>query len=264
MIFILGPATRPGEFKKGKVMFTQKRIARLGTLLLVVLLGGLLLHTPTGVTSVQAQAPTDQPRTISVTGVGQVETVPDTAVFTVGVQNQAKSASKALTDNSTQMQAVINALKAAGVQASDIQTQTVNLQPQYNQQNNANNQLTGYVATNTVSVRVSNLSNLGELLDAAVKAGGNTIQNIQFEVSSPTQLVDQARQAAFNDAKQKATQLAQLAGATLGPVYTINENSQAPRPIFSPSVSSAERAAVPIQPGTQNVEVDLNITWTLQ
>ncbi len=245
-------------------MITLKRSLLSFTLVLAFLAGGLLLQSQSNIPAVQAQSPTTQPRTISVSGVGKVATVPDTASFTIGVQTQAKTASNALTQNSTQMQGVIDALKNAGVQAADIQTQTVNLQPQYNQQSNAaTNQLTGYIATNTVSVTVRNLNNLGELLDAAVTAGGNTIQNIQFEVSNPSQLVDQARQAAFTDAKQKATQLAQLAGATLGQVYTINETSQAPQPLYSPSVS-AERAAVPIQPGTQNVEVDLNITWYLQ
>ncbi len=246
-------------------MFTRKHAVWTALILIALLVAAFGLPSQANVPTVQAQAATDQPRTVSVTGVGQVQTKPDNATFTVGVQTQAKQASKALTQNSTQMQAVITALKNAGIPDANIQTQTVSLQPQYNQPNNAaNNQLTGYIATNTVQVQVTNLDNLGELLDAAVQAGGNTIQNIQFEVSNPTELLTQARQAAFNDAKQKATQLAQLSGATLGPVSTINETSQSPQPFFSPSVSADRAAAVPIQAGTQNVEVDLNITWTLQ
>ncbi len=244
-------------------MFARKYAGWFTTVLIALFVGAFALQPQSNIPSVQAQAATEPPRTISVTGVGQVQTKPDTAVFTVGVQTQAKKAGKALTDNSTNMQAVVAALKDAGVPADNIQTQTVSLQPQYNQQNN-NNQLTGYIATNTVQVRVSNLDNLGSLLDTAVQAGGNTIQNIQFEVSNPAATLDQARQAAFNDAKNKATQLAQLAGATLGQVYTINETSQSPQPFYSPSIAADRAAAVPISPGTQNVEVDLNITWNIQ
>ncbi len=247
-------------------MFAKKRSLLLSTFIIVMLIGVLMLQSNTPVAHAQVQTPTQQPRTISVTGIGQVETQPDIAVIVIGVQNQAKTASKALTQNSTQMQAVINAIKLAGVQPADIQTQTVSLQPQYNnQQNNtATNQLTGYIANNTVNVKVRNLNDLGSLLDAAVQAGGNNIQNIQFQVSNPAQQLDQARQAAFNDAKQKATQLAQLAGATLGPVSTISEtSSQPPQPLASRSFAAAA-GAVPIQPGTQNVEVDLSVTWLLQ
>jgi uncharacterized protein len=166
------------------------------------------------------------------------------------------------------MQGVINAVKQAGVKSDDIQTQTVNLQPQYNNQPNSaagTNQLTGYLATNTVVVTVRNLDSLGALLDSAVQAGGNNIQSVSFQVSNPAQQLDQAREAAFNDAKHKATQLAQLAGATLGPVYSISEtSSQPPQPLAARSFSAESGAAVPVQPGTQNVEVDLNVVWLLE
>lgn len=246
-------------------MNRSKRNLIFSLILLVALAAGLLFKESA---SVQAQTPTTQPRTVSVIGIGQVNSQPDNAVIVLGVQTQAETASQALTRNSAQMQVLIRSLRQGGVQSADVQTQTIQLQPQYQQPASSSGdqtgQLIGYIATNTVEVRVRDLDKLGSLLDAAVQAGGNTIQNIRFEVSDPAKQLDQAREAAMKDAKDKAEKLAALANAKLGPVYTISEYSQTPLPFFSPSVAAAEQAAVPVQPGTQTVEVEVNVSWYLE
>lgn len=214
-----------------------------------------------------AQAAGEPQRTVSVSGSGQVQAQPDQATIRLGVQTDSDSAAQALTENSTKMQALLDSLKNAGVAADDIQTQAVQLQPQYNQPpgpQQTNQAPTGYRATNLVEVKVNNLDNLGQLLDAAVKAGGNTIQGISFDVSDPSALLDQAREAAMQDAKHKAEQLASLAGAQLGPVFNINENSSTPRPLMQAGIARADVAAVPIEPGTQSLEVNVQVTWLLQ
>jgi uncharacterized protein YggE len=240
------------------------------TVLAAVLVSVLLLQP--GYDTVSAQAETgsiQSQRTLNVSGSGQVSARPDTAIVTLGVQTEAEQANVALSENSQQMQAVIDALKKAGVAAEDIQTQVINLQPRYEQPPApgpstlpGTPKLVGYVATNTVEVTVRQLGTLGELLDAAVQAGGNQIEGISFEVSNPATLLDQARAAAWQDAQHKAEQLAGLAGAKLGEVLSITESSQTPRPVLQ-AVQAAPAAAVPVEPGTQTIEVDVQVTWSL-
>jgi uncharacterized protein YggE len=208
-------------------------------------------------------------RTISVTGSGQVDVQPDQALVTVGVQTQAKEAAAAISQNNQGMQQVIDALEQAGVAAEDIQTRVLELQPQFTSPSpnepapQGPPQIVGYMAVNTVDVRVRDLQRMGDLIDAAVQAGANQIQNIRFVVSQPQQVTDQAREAAWNDALHKAEQLASLAGTQLGQVQTIQETS-APSPVFQEVLGKGGGvAAVPIQPGTQTVQVTLQVTWLL-
>ena len=206
-------------------------------------------------------------RTLSVSGTGTASGQPDVAVVTLGVETEAEEAAAALSQNNEQMQALIDALTEAGIAEENIRTQVVRLQPRYQQpepQAQGTPELAGYRAINLVEVRVEELDALGEILDAAVQAGGNRIENIRFEISDPASLVDQAREAAWNDALNKAEQLAELAGVELGPVMTISETGQAPRPVVERAVGGQAEAAVPIQPGTQDVEIAIHVTWSLQ
>jgi uncharacterized protein len=127
------------------------------------------------------------------------------------------------------------------------------------------NPITGYRATNLVQVQVRDLSTLGSLIDAAVQAGSNQIQDISFTVSEPQSVLSAAREAAWTDAQQKAEELAELAGATLGPVLNISEFSQTPFATFQESAPLGVAAdAVPIQPGTQQIQVNLQVVWLLE
>ncbi|MBI3941670.1 MAG: SIMPL domain-containing protein [Chloroflexi bacterium] len=207
-------------------------------------------------------------RTVSVSGVGQVKVQPDQAIVQLGVQNDAPTAGDAMSTNSKQMQALINALKTAGIPAKNIQTEVINLQPRYPDQQATKAitpTITGYTAMNTVSVQVDNISVLGDLLDAAVKAGANRIQDIRLVVSNPAAQMDQARTEAMRDAQHKAQQLATLGNARLGPVLTINESSRAPAPVTrAPVFAANESTTVPIEAGTQIIEVDVQVTWLLR
>ncbi|MEZ4727217.1 MAG: SIMPL domain-containing protein [Caldilineaceae bacterium] len=251
------------------------RFLRTTTTLVALCLSILFLSN--GIVLAQAQPPvTDEeaPRSINVSGTGSINAQPDTAVVSLGVETQAEEAGAALTQNNEQMQALLDTLSEAGIAEEDIQTQTVRLQPQYAQAEPTAPQagtravipeIIGYVATNTVEVRVRELSTVGELLDAAVQAGGNQIQGIRFELSNPTDALDQARQAAWQDALHKAEQLATLADATLGAVLTISEFSQTPIPLAQDTavLRGAAEAAVPVQPGTQQIQVNVQVTWRL-
>jgi uncharacterized protein YggE len=143
--------------------------------------------------TVQPQPPQ---RTITVTGTGMVTLTPDIAYINIGVHSQDASASVALTDNSTKAQAIIEVIKAAGVAEKDIQTTNFSIYPQQQYDNNGN--MTGilYVVENTVYVTVRDLSTLGSLLDATVRAGANTINSISFDLADKTAALSQARSTA--------------------------------------------------------------------
>lgn len=218
-----------------------------------------------------AQAPptdgsaTEATRTVSVTGMGQVNVSPDAAVVRLGVRTEAETASAALAQNNRQMLAVIGALQEAGVAPEDIQTQIVQLQPQRaepEEPGRGQGEIMGYLATNVVEVTVRALQGLGEIIDAAVQAGGNAVEGIRFQVSAPARAIIEARRLAMQDATLAAEQLASLAGATLGQVLTISEARSAP--VAPERVAVDTAVGVPIQPGTETVGVTVNVTWRLQ
>jgi hypothetical protein len=186
------------------------------------------------------------------------------------VQTQDEQANVALNENSQRMQAIVSALQNAGVATEDIQTEIIQLQPRFDEprllqpgaSQTQSPELIGYIATNILEVRVTNLDQLGQLLDTAVQAGGNRIEGIRFELENPAEVVNQARQAAWEEARQKAEALANLAGEELNRVLSINESSNVPRPFVQERLA-ADATAVPIQPGTQTVEVAIQVTWSL-
>jgi uncharacterized protein len=206
-------------------------------------------------------------RSVSVTGSGQASAQPDNAVVIVGVHTQADEAATALTQNNEQMNNLINALTGEGIARENIQTRFVRLNPVYGDRTapsptNGPPQIIGYEATNTVQVRITDINQVGEILDLSIRSGGNIIENIRFEIVNRSALVQQARQAAIDDAQQKAEQLAQLTGTQLGMVISINE-SEVGDPRMAAVPEFADDAAVPIEPGTEDVRINLSITWQL-
>jgi uncharacterized protein YggE len=183
----------------------------------------------------------------------------------LGVQTEAEEAATALTENNQLMQALVDELKDAGIAEDDIQTQVVRLNARYEESTTVGGEreLVGYAAINVVEARVREINTVGNILDAAVQAGGNRIEGIRFEISDPSAYLEQAREAAWNDARQKAEQLTNLAGAELGDVLTINESGGVPRPIAERPAMVEAAAAVPVEPGSQTIEVNLQVSWSL-
>jgi hypothetical protein len=166
------------------------------------------------------------------------------------------------------MEDVLDARRSAGVQTADIQTRNLRLFPRYEAEQQPRpgglGDIIGYTAANQVQVRVRQVANVGTVIDAAIMAGANTIDGIHFEVSDPAQALDRAREAAFNDALRKAEQLAELAEASLGNVMTITEYSRSPRPVIQEAMAMDAAAQIPIQAGTETIEVELQVTWFLE
>jgi uncharacterized protein YggE len=127
-----------------------------------------------------------------------------------------------------------------------------------------------YIVDNSVLVTVRDLSQIGELLDAVVEAGANSVSGIRFDVDDKTAALSEARKAAVQSAQAKAQELAEAAGVTLGPVQTINEYSNFPTPIMydgrggSDMVAMEESAQVPISTGQMSLILEVNIVYEIQ
>lgn len=204
--------------------------------------------------------------TLSVTGSGTAAGTPDMATVSVGTVTEAATAGEALSENSTQVQAVIDAVKQAGVEARDIQTSGFSVSPRYTQPGNNSNEapkIDGYRVSNGVTVRVRKLDTLGDLLDTLVKAGANDVSGIQFAISDTDKLEDTARTAAVADAKHKAELYAEAAGVKLGRVLTIAEGgSQDPRPMPMMRME-ASAVSVPVQAGEQTLSAQVRMVYEI-
>jgi uncharacterized protein len=213
-----------------------------------------------------ALADAAETRSVTVTGEASVFARPNVATLSAGVVSEASTAADALAANSGATQAVIDRVKAQSVEARDIQTSGFSLQPVYAQtkDDNAAPKIVGYRVSNTVSVRIRDLAQLGAVMDKVVAAGANTMGGIEFQVSDQSALADDARKAAFADAKRKADLYAAAAGATLGPVMTLSEQTAGgppPRPMYR---MEAAAAAVPVETGENEIRVEVSATFLLQ
>jgi len=213
--------------------------------------------------------------TMQMSGHGEIMAKPDTAYVTSGVTSQAATAKDALAANTADMTALIGVLKDAGVAEEDIQTSGFAVNPNYiySDQRDANGyqlppKISGYTVTNAVTVHVRDLAILGTMLDKEVSVGANTINGINFAVEDPSALYDQARKAAFADAKGKADLYADAAGVGLGAIENISENqgyTQPPQPyLYKATAAAADRSApVPVEAGQLTFSIDVAITWDL-
>jgi len=207
-------------------------------------------------------------RTVTVTGSGKVYLTPDIAYITIGVHTEGENAAEAVASNNAQAQKVIDALKAQGIAEKDIQTTNFSIYPQ--QEYDTEGKPTGkikYIVDNSVFVTVRDITNVGDVLDAAVQAGANTISGIQFDVEDKTAALSEARKAAVADAGVKAEELASAAGVSLGDVQTISEyTSGGPQPMYDMRAAApmAEAASVPIQTGQMLLTVEVNMVYEIR
>lgn len=208
------------------------------------------------------------PRTISLSGHGEVRSVPDLAYITSGVVSQGTTAAEALATNTRDMNAIFAALKDAGVPEKDIQTSNFTVQPRYDYQNGQAPKLVGYDVTNNVTVTLRKIGDLGPLLDKLVQSGSNQISGVSFDVAKPQEAMDQARKLAAEDATRKAKVYAAAMGVELGPVTMVSEGGgfQPPVPMVRGAMMKADAAAapVPVAAGEQVLSVDVSITWEIK
>ncbi|MEZ5938816.1 MAG: SIMPL domain-containing protein [Hyphomonadaceae bacterium] len=206
--------------------------------------------------------------TITLNGHGSVDRAPDIATISVGVSVDAESAAAAMSQQSEKMNGVFKAVKAAGVADKDMQTSNLSLNPvyDYSNRNNGKPRLTGYNASNQLTIVVRNLDSLGKTLDAVVKAGGNTINGVSFGVDKPKSAQDEARVMAIKDAAAKAELYAKAVGYKVKRIVTINEsvNYGGPVPVMARmAMDSAESAPTPVAGGQVSLTADVDVTFEL-
>jgi uncharacterized protein len=209
----------------------------------------------------------EMPPMITVTGDGMVNALPDMATVSIGVTTEADTAREALDTNNTNLAAALAQLKAAGIEDRDIQTTGLSLNPRYDYNRTKSDgtaQMTGFIATNGVTVRVRDVAQVGAVLDAVVTDGANTLGGIVFGLQDPDPRMDEARKDAVTDARRKAELYAAAAGVKLGAIQSISEQGGYSSPIPMPMQERAFKdAAVPVAAGELGVTASVTIVWLI-
>jgi uncharacterized protein YggE len=205
------------------------------------------------------------PPAISVSGEATVSAAPDQAQIDGGVTSEAKTAREASDANNAAMSKILLALKGAGIEENDYQTSRLSLQPQYppNPNRTGPAAITGYRASNRVTVKVRDITKIANLIDVLVGAGANEIGGITFVVSQSSKLLDEAREKAVADARRKAEIYAKAAGVTLGEALSISEESS-PTPVFRGKVAAPMAASAQVAPGEETLSVTVNVSWAIK
>ena len=199
---------------------------------------------------------------MTVTGYATVQAQPDTAAVSAGVTTQAPSATEALAKDNARMAAIFATLAKRGIPKADIRTSQIALFPDYGQARSRQEQTLTYRASNTVTVTLPELRNVGTVIDALVKAGANRIDGVRFWVSNPAPFLAQAQNKAVRTAIRTAKTYARAAGVRLGAIQSILAGSaQQPQPLILRSMALAQS---PISSGTQTIEASVTISWSLQ
>ena len=218
-----------------------------------------------------AQAPGDadaafHATTLSLAAEGEVKAAPDKATISLGVQTAAPTAAQAMADNARQMNDVIAALRRQGIEGKDVQTSGISLQAQYNYQPNKAPELSGYQASNQVTVTVNELGRLGPTLDAVTASGANQIEGVSFGLKDPDAAQDQARLKAVKALQAKAELYAGATGYRVGRLVNLAESGGVQPLPFAPKVMAmAARAAgpTPVEPGELTVRAEVTGLYEL-
>lgn len=202
---------------------------------------------------------------LTVVGTGTVRAQPDQAVVIFGVETQGEALAAALAENNRRASAVLAALREHGVAENDIQTASFQIQIE-----ELRDPQTGrpagppiYRVIHRYTAIFRDLGRVGEGVDAAVAAGANRVEAIEFRISNPERLAAEARRLAAEDAKARAQALANSLGVQLGRVLQIAELS-APQPVPFARAALAAEAAVPVAPGELEITVQIQVRWELR
>lgn len=227
------------------------------------------LFQPSWFKNIKAEV-TQQPyaRTVTVTAEGKLSAAPDIAKINLAVVSQGKTVKQVTADGNQKMTQVIEAVKKLGVDPKDITTTQYNLTPEYRYIENRSPEITGYLLTQDVAVKVRKLDIVDDVLDMSIKAGANQVGQLSFDIDDMGPLKKDAREKAFKMAREKADQMATSAGVRLGRVVTFSENMDN-SPVYPnyamDRASFAEGAPAPsVQPGTKELSVNVSVTYEIE
>ncbi|MFE6228293.1 SIMPL domain-containing protein [Streptomyces sp. NPDC057854] len=246
------------------------RAARL--LAATAVLGGLLLGSAAPALAAapdrsapRAAARSEAPATVTVTGSGSASAAPDLAILSVGVEVTRATAKEAMAAQSTAAEALLAVLRKEGVEDRDIRTDSLALTPVYTQTTGGESKVTGYQAGQTFSVKVRRIDRAGQVVGAVNDATGDAgrVHGVVFDVADPKELRAKAREAAYQDAYEKASQHARLSGHRLGRLISLSEgDSLRPGHGAVPSMP-ADEPTVPLAPGEIEEQVTVSAVYEL-
>ncbi len=204
---------------------------------------------------------------LDISAVGEVSRVPDVAIISAGVVTRSTSATGAIQQNADRMERVRAALKRAGIADRDIQTSSINLNPEYRYAENQPPALVGYTASNSVNVRFRDIRNSGRILDALVAEGANQINGPTLTIDKPEAALDEARTRALAVGRARADLYARALGMRVVRLLSVSEGGgmSPPRPMVMMQ-ATAERgsADTKIDPGEQQLSVAVAMSFELQ
>jgi uncharacterized protein len=206
---------------------------------------------------------------INVSATGEVSVAPDLAYLSLAVMRESATARDALTANNAAMAEVLAAMKAFGIVERDLQTSGFSINPIYvyprTDEQQVPPKITGYQVSNSLSVRLRDISKLGEVLDQAVTLGVNSGGNVTFGKDDPSAAIKQARVEAMKDAVDKARTLTEATGAKLGKIISINESTNQPQPMMMQARMEMDSApkSVPIAAGESSYSVNVNVSFEI-
>ena len=243
---------------------------RMGVIVAVVVVAGLVIGFAASAMGDDQGSSTAKPtRTITVTSTATVKATPDEAVVNFGVRSEDPDSAAAFAQNAKDMQAVLDALKAAGIAKEDIQTLNVGLDQRVENRGTPSEQRV-FVASNAVQVTVNDLTTTGDVIDAAVTAGADSVNDIRFQLSDPNTIRTDALSQAVKGARTKVDALAEAAGANVLGVVTINEEGFR-APVYHAAfdqltVGYAAAATAPtpvVAPDSLQVSVTVTVVWEI-
>jgi uncharacterized protein len=212
----------------------------------------------------------DSVPSITTNGIASTEVVPDLATISLGVDTERPKAADAARDNARAAQAIVGEIKAQGIEAKDVKTQSVTLSPDYDEVNDDNGHVTkrtlrGYIAHNSLIVRVRQIDKASVLAGQLMDKGANSFDGIAFDYTQKEAKYDALRGDAVRDALRKANSYVNGLGLKLGRVLEIATRSPTPIPAAMPLAMRAKReaAAVPVEPGVEMLRTEVQVTWEL-
>ncbi|MEO8926024.1 MAG: SIMPL domain-containing protein [Caulobacteraceae bacterium] len=212
-------------------------------------------------TPAAASDPAFAATTLNLSAYGEAKVTPDMATINLGVDTTAPTAARAMRANADQMARVVGALKEAGIEGRDLQTANLSLSPQYVYEENRPARLTGYQASNQLTVRVNDLARLGPVADAVIAAGATNVGSIAFGLANPVSAENTARIAAVKALQDKASLYAQAVGYHIQRLVNLTEGGDEtpspPRPMPMLQMRVAANAPTPVEVGELNVRVDV-------
>jgi uncharacterized protein YggE len=240
-------------------------LAAVGVIALAIVAAPMLNASPR---AARAADDANGEHVITVTGTGKVTVKPDVADISLGVQVQRETAKAARDEAATTMNAIIAALKNLGIADDDIQTSMISINPAYDY-NSSSPRIVGYQVSNIVSVHVTDITKVADVIDDSVAAGATTVNGVSFDVADRTGVENQARDAAVKDARSHADALASSASVTITGVASISETATyTPWPYYGYADAAGGKAPTtsvptPVQPGTQDITITVTVSYLI-